>query len=154
MGILASAEDDRADDLVALLQKLAGAVELGSEIVLANLRAQTDFLVLAVMNVAFVLPLFLLVLELAEVHDAADGRFLQRSDLNQVEPNFACLFQSIVATDYAQLRAVVADDTKRSGADLIVDPLLFAFDFSVLLGFEVFLATSVARTRLATSNLS
>ena len=45
--------------------------------------------VLAVMRVAFVLPLLLLVLEFAEVHDAANGRLLLRGDFHKVEADFA-----------------------------------------------------------------
>jgi hypothetical protein len=47
-------------------------------------------------GVAFVLPLFLLVLELAKVHDAADGRLLRGRDLNQVHASRARLLQRIV----------------------------------------------------------
>ena len=79
-------------------------------------------------DVALVLPLFLLVLELAKVHDAADGRLLQRGDLDQIEPDLLGFRQSLVASNHAQLRAIVADDSKGRRADLFVDPLLLAFD--------------------------
>ena len=84
-----------------------------------------EFFVLAVVRVAFVLPLLLLVLELAEVHDAANGRLLLRGDFDQVEPDFAGLLQGLDGFDDAQLGAVVSDDADRRDADLLVDPLTF-----------------------------
>ena len=83
--------------LSLLGQQLLGPVDLGHQVVVADLGAQPELLVLAVVRVAFVLPLFLLVLELAEVHDAADGRLLLRRDFDEVEPDFAGLLQRLVA---------------------------------------------------------
>ena len=70
---LATAEDDRDDHLVLVGQEFAGPVDLDLDIVIARFGANANLLDLAVMALALVLPLFLLVLELAEVHDAADG---------------------------------------------------------------------------------
>jgi hypothetical protein len=106
VGILAAAEDDREDDLVLLLEKLLGPVDLGHKIVLADLGAQPEFFVLAVMRVAFVLPLLLLVLELPIVHDAADRRFLLRCDFDEVEPYFAGPLQRLRRIEDAEHGAV------------------------------------------------
>ena len=100
-------------DLVFLVQKLLGPVDLGHQVVVADLGAQPELFVLAVVRVAFVLPLLLLVLELAEVHDAADGRLLLRGDFDQVEADFAGLLQRLVGFDDAQLCSVVTDDADR-----------------------------------------
>ena len=81
------------------------------------------------MYVPLVLPLFLLVLELAKVHDPTDGGFLHRGDLNQVEPCLAGPVQRVIAFQKPKLFAVVSDNSQGRSADLIVDPLLFAFDF-------------------------
>ena len=80
---------------------------------ITDLRAETDFLVLAVVRMAFVLPLLLLVLEFAEVHDSANGRLLRRRDLDQIETCGPGLLQRFVGTDDSQLRSVVTNDADR-----------------------------------------
>src|SRR5262249_16104704 len=67
--VLAAAEDDREDHLVLVRQELFRPVDLGHQVVVADFRAEPQLFVFAVMSVTFVLPLLLLVLELAEVHD-------------------------------------------------------------------------------------
>lgn len=97
VGILAASEDYRADYLVAILQKLAGMVFLGYEVMLTNLRAQANFLVLPVMHVPFVLTLLLLVLEFAEIHDSADRGLFHRGDFHEIQSRLAGFVQSFVA---------------------------------------------------------
>jgi hypothetical protein len=72
---------------------------LGEKIVIADLRPQPDFFVLAVVNVAFVLPLLLLVLEFAEVHDSANRRLLGGRHFDKIEPERAGLLERLVPGD-------------------------------------------------------
>ena len=72
-------------------KKRAGLVQLEGDVVLARLGANADFLDLALMGVALGQPLLLLILELAVVHDPADGRPLVGSDLDQIQIGFASL---------------------------------------------------------------
>ncbi len=75
----------------------------------ADFRAQAKFLVLAVVRVAFVLPLFLLVLEFAVIHDAANGRLFLRRNFHQVQAGFACPLQGFAGIDNAEHGAVMSD---------------------------------------------
>jgi hypothetical protein len=81
-----------------------------------------------VVRVALVLSLFLLVFELAEVHDAADRGLLQRRDLDQIESRGAGLLKRFVRGDDPELGPVVGNHADGRNADLLIDPLLFAFD--------------------------
>jgi hypothetical protein len=53
------------------------------------------------MRVAFVLPLLLLVLEFAVIHDSANGRLFLRRDFDEVQPSFAGTLQSFDSLDDA-----------------------------------------------------
>ena len=75
VGVLATTKDDREDDFVFLIQKVLCLVDFRHEIVLTNLWAEPQFLVLALMGMALVLPFFLLVFELTVVHDPANWGF-------------------------------------------------------------------------------
>jgi hypothetical protein len=88
VGVFAAAEDDREDDFVFLGQELFGPIDLGHQVVVANFWANAEFFVFAVVRMPLVLPLLLLVLEFAEIHDSADGRLFLRSDLDKIEANF------------------------------------------------------------------
>jgi hypothetical protein len=67
--------------------------------VVADLGTETDFFVLALVAVTFVLPFLLLVLELAKVHDATDGRLFGRGDLDQIESGGTGLLERFVGAD-------------------------------------------------------
>jgi hypothetical protein len=113
VGILAAAENDREYDLVFIPKKLLGPIDLGHQVVVADFGAQPQLFIFAVVRMAFVLPLFLLVFELTEVHDPADGRLLGRGDLDQIEPGGTGLLQCLVGADDSQLGSVVSDDADR-----------------------------------------
>jgi hypothetical protein len=93
--------------------------------VVADFGAEAELFVFAVVRVAFVLPLLLLVLEFAVIHDPANGRLLLRGDLHQVQAGFAGLSQGLDGFDDAKKGAVLSDDTDRRYADLLIDPLAF-----------------------------
>jgi hypothetical protein len=125
VGVLAAAEDDGKDYFVLVGQELLGAVDLGHQVMIADFRAQPQFFVLAVMRVAFVLPLLLLVLEFAVIHDPANRRLFLRGNLHEVQADFTGSLQSFDGFDDAQQGTVLSDDTNRRDADLLVDPLAF-----------------------------
>ena len=123
--VFAAAENDGEDHFVFAGQELFRSIDLGHQVVVADFWAEAELFVLAVVGVAFVLPLLLLVLEFAEIHDAANGRLLLRGDLDEVHAGFAGLLQSFNGFDNAQQGAILSDDTNRRNADLLVDPLTF-----------------------------
>ncbi len=135
MGVFATTEDDRKDHLVLLPEELLGPVHLGHEIGLANLRTEPDFFVLALVRVPFVLPLFLLVLEFTKVHDPANGRLLGRRNFDEVESRLLGEVQGFLGRNHTELFAFRRNDADWGNADLLVDPLLLAFDrWSLLWG--------------------
>ena len=125
VGVFAAAEDDGEDHLVLLGQKLLRAVDLRHEVVVADFRAEAEFFVLAVVRVAFVLPLLLLVLEFAVIHDPANGRLFLRGNFHEVHAGLASMPQGFNSFDDAEKRAIVSDNADGRYADLLVDPLAF-----------------------------
>src|SRR5438105_459520 len=121
---LAAPEHDRHLDLLALLQKLFDALELGLEVVLGHLRPQLHLLEL---DDVLAPPLVLLLLDrlelvLAVVDQPADRRLRERSELDEVQAFFGRdPFRGFQAED-SQLIALVVDQAHLLGADLIVDP--------------------------------
>ena len=94
----------------------------------ADFWAYAEFFVLAVVRVAFVLPLLLLVLEFAEVHDAANGRLLLRRDFHKVEAEVFGALKGFGSFENAELVAFRSDDADGRIADLFVDPLRFTVE--------------------------
>jgi hypothetical protein len=72
-----------------------------------------------------VLPLGLLILELADVHDLADGRHGSRGDFHQIHAGFFGQRQRLTNRDYAQLFSVFPDQANLGGGDLFVETLRF-----------------------------
>ena len=86
-----------------MLEEALRLVHLELDVVLARFGPQSDLLDLRVMNVCFVLFFLLLVLELAEIHDPADGRLLVGSHLHQIEPGFTGKTERLFGGDDAEL---------------------------------------------------
>ena len=128
VGILAATEDHAEHHLVFLVQEFLGPIDLGREVGFADFGAEANFLILTVVRVAFMLPFFLLVLELTVVHDPADGRLFVRSDLDQIEPDVLSAVECLFGGDDTQLLSFFGNNANGGDADLIVDPLLLAFD--------------------------
>jgi hypothetical protein len=123
VGVFTAAEDNGEDHLIFLGQELFGAVDLGHQVVVADFRAHPELFVLAVVRVAFVLPLLLLVLEFAIIHDAANGRLLLRRDFNKVEADFASTRKGVDGFENTENFTFMSDDADGRDADLFVDPL-------------------------------
>lgn len=136
VGVFAATKDDREDDLVLLAKELFGAIHLGHEVGVADLRAEANLFVLAVVRMTFMLSLLLLVLELAVIHDPANWRLLGRRDFHQVESNVAGAIECFFGWDDPELFSFFRNHTNRGNADLLIDPLLLAFDFQVSLGVD------------------
>ena len=94
----------------------------------ADFGADAELFVLAVVRVAFVLPLLLLVLEFAEIHDSANGRLFLGRDFHKVEAKVAGTLKGVDSFQDAELVAFRSDDADRCIADLFVDPLRFTVE--------------------------
>ena len=128
VGVFAAAEDDGENYLVLLGQELFRAVDLRHQVMVADFRADAEFFVLAVMRVAFVLPLLLLVLEFAVIHDAANGRLLLGRDFYEIEAKVFGALKGFGGFENAELVAFRSDDADGRIADLFVDPLRFTVE--------------------------
>ena len=120
----ATAENDRDDHLVLVLQKALRLRNLELDVVLARLGTQAYFLDFGLMDVRLVLFFLLLVLELAEIHDSADGRFLVGGHLHKIQAGFPRERERLFGGDDAELSALGRDDADRRDADLLVDAVL------------------------------
>lgn len=127
VGHLSAAEHDRHDDLVLVKKKTAGLSNLEIDVVVARLGTKPNLLDLGVMDVGFVMLLFLLIFELAEVHDPANRRLLIRCHLHQIEAGVSREREGVVGGHDAQLAAVGSDDTDRRDPDLVVDAMLLLY---------------------------
>ena len=81
---LPAAKHHRHDHLVLMGEKLAGLAHLDVNIVVARLGPDANLFDLDLMRVTLVLPLLLLILELAVVHYSADRRAFGRGHFDQV----------------------------------------------------------------------
>lgn len=124
-----SPKDNRHLDFILLLQELDGSFDLEFDVVLARLRPQSDLFGLDLMG-AMARSLFLFVFVLAKIHDSTHGRTLVWCDLDQIQLGFLCSIQSLVGRHDSQLLALFRDHPDWRNTDLIVDPVLDAFDRS------------------------
>ena len=121
--LLATAEHDHDLDLVAGGEEPLDVALLGAVVVRVDLQPETDLLEdrvrlvppgLTGLHVCFVL-------ELAVVHDLADGRTSVRGHLDEVEVGVLGQAQGVLHADDADLLAVGADQADLGDADPIVD---------------------------------
>ena len=124
VGQFATTKHDRDDHLVLVLEEATGLVDLELDVVLARLGAEADLLDLRLVNVGFVLFFLLLILELAEVHDPADGRFLVRGNLDQIKPSLPSASQRLVGGDDSELPTFGGDHADRGNPNLLVDAMI------------------------------
>ena len=119
-----AAKNDRHDYLVFVLQKPLSLIDFEFDVVLARFRSEADLLDLRLVDVGFVLFFLLLILELAEVHDPADGRFLVRGNLDQIKPSLPSASQRLVGGDDPELASFGGDHADRGNPDLLVDAMV------------------------------
>jgi hypothetical protein len=96
--------------------------------VIADFRADAELFVLAVVRVAFVLPLLLLVLEFAVIHDSANGRLLLGRDFYKIEAEVFGALKGFGSFEDAELVAFRSNDADGRVADLFIDPLRFTVE--------------------------
>lgn len=118
---LTTAEQDVYLNLVVMLEEFLGLLDLGIDIVIAGLGANSDFF-------EFLLVCFLMaflglgVFELPIVHDFAHGRSLFVGHLNQIESCFASHFERLRSRDDAVLLALSSNKSDWGNPDLLVHP--------------------------------
>src|SRR5947207_4760277 len=132
---LAAAETQRDLRLVAFAQEPDQVPELDLVIALVGAGAEFHFLNLNLLELElrFVRPLRLTVLELAEIHDPADRGFRERRDLDQIK---LCRFRScqrICNRHDAELFTVFTYQANLRDGDLAVDSLCFFKSYCILL---------------------
>lgn len=120
---LTTAEHHRGFHLVSIPQELLGAAQAHVVVVLADVVAKLHFLDLGSVLLLAGLPFFLLLLklELAVVHDAADGRVGLFAHQDQVQIFFFCQAQGFARAHDPQLSAVGIDKADFGEADALVD---------------------------------
>ena len=122
MCVLTAAE--LKDDLkfVTLLEEFLGMAKLGLVIMGTDLYTKLDLLDLGCAVLALLLLFGELVLKLAEIGDAADGRIGSRRHLDQVEAVGLGPAYGLVCVQDAELLACGAnDDAHFAGANAVVD---------------------------------
>jgi hypothetical protein len=93
---LSATEDHGNDHLVFVRQEFAGSGHLHFDVVFARFGAHTNFFYFAVVSLAAVQALFLLILEFAEIHDAADRRPLIGSHFDEIQARLARRCQRLI----------------------------------------------------------
>ena len=122
MGVLTTTELKDHLELVALLEEFLGMAELRLVVMRPDLHAELDLLDLAGAVLALLLFLRQLVLELAEVGDAADGGIGRRGHLDEVKAVGFGPADGLLGFQDADLLAGGADDdADLAGADAVVD---------------------------------
>jgi hypothetical protein len=129
---LAAAEENTHQDLVLMLQELAGVSDFDFDVMAPRLGPHADFLELGVVLLLAMLLLLLFVLELSIVHNTANGRSLRGSNFDQIQPGGASGGKRFFPGDDAELVAIGIDHTQRRDSNLLVDAEI-AIDRFVLL---------------------
>src|SRR5690348_49104 len=126
---LATTEADIDLDLVAFLEEPHHVAQL--DVVVADVRgrAELQFLDLDLLGLLALRRslLLLLELELAEIHDPADGRLGGRLDFDQIQARVLGHRQCLVALEDPNLLAIGADDPHARNPDFVVAPIAFVF---------------------------
>ena len=120
---LASTKTKSRLHLHVLAKKIDRVRHLGLEIVRINVRTELDLLhlVRVLVLAALLLPLLLLVLELAELHQPADRRIGVGRNLDEVHSLLTRQYQGVGERDDSKLLTFLANHAHLPGADLAVD---------------------------------
>jgi hypothetical protein len=133
MSVLTTTEQDGHLNFIVVLKEADRLLDLEVDIVIASFWSNANLFQFGLMSLPFFPFLLLVVLELPEVHDSADGRLRVCSDLDQIQPVFAGTVECVFGWDYAKLFTILINNTDGSNSDLIVDPILVFVDFRFLL---------------------
>lgn len=126
MGYFPASEHDGDLDLVSLTEEPLDLTGLGLEIAARNLRAVLHLFdgYLTGLFPGFFGSLSRLVLVLAVIHDAADGRMCLIGDLDQVEFEFTGEVESFGKGLDTKLIAIGGNHPDFASTDLLIDPWL------------------------------
>ena len=124
MGHFAPPEKDRGLYLVAIFEEALDVFLFELVIVLVDFWSELDLLDLdyLLMTPGLACSLLLLILILAEIHDAAHRRVRRRRDFDQIESLLPRDGERLRRRHDAELLAGVVDHTDLSNADSFVDP--------------------------------
>ena len=119
---LASAEEDRGLDLIALVQKTQHVVLLGLVVVIVHVDAELHFFDRDRLLVLLRLALFflLLVQEFPIIHDAANRRLRCRGNFYQIEVAFAGHLERFERWQDPDLFAFVVNHANFAGANTLI----------------------------------
>src|ERR1051326_5309469 len=125
MGHFAPAELEGDLHLHLFAEKIDGMLDLHSEIMGVDLRAQLDFfnLIGVLMFLGFLVFLGLLVTELAEIDETADGRVSGGRNLDKIDARSTRHVKSITQAEDAKLFAVGSDYSHFAGTDFPIYPV-------------------------------
>lgn len=96
VSIFPPAKQYRHLDFVIVFQKADGFLDLEADVMFARFRPNSDFFETCLMRFVFRLAFFLVVVKLAEVHDATNRRFRVAGNLDQIETGFLGFVQSFL----------------------------------------------------------
>ena len=127
MSHLAATEAQRDLGLVALFQEPAQITQLDLVIAFVGAGTELDFLDLddLLLELGFVLPLLLLVLELAVVHQTADRGLGVGRDFHQIHVALLGKPERVGDLDDAELFSIQTYQTHLGDADFTVDAYAF-----------------------------
>lgn len=119
---LSASESYYDADLVTVLQKPVGVIELGVEVVVSDNDGQLDLFRLRVLLffAGFLFLFDLVKTEFAVVHDAAYGRIRLRGDEDEVQVLFVRELFRPVRSDDAERLAVFVDKSDGGKVDIVV----------------------------------
>ena len=111
--------------LVFFLQEARHVAQLDLVVVFVRTRPQLDFLDLnlLLLELLLMLAFLFLVLEFAVIHDPANRRLRQRSDLDQIYPGFFCQMKRLPSAHDPECFPFDADQSDFRGVYLFVDAM-------------------------------
>ncbi len=127
VGHFTATESQRHLCLVAFLEEAGQVAQLDLVIALVRTGTELDFLdlYLLLLLLGFGGALGFLILELAEVHQAADGRLCERRYLDQINPGLFGQRERLSRGHDAKLLSFFTDKTYFRGVDFRIEALRF-----------------------------
>ena len=122
VGELATAKQNFDQHLVFLVEELARPLDFDFDVMPAGLGTDADFLDVNLVLLLLVRLLFLLILELAIVHDLADGRPFAGGDLHEIQPRLPGQLHRLARRHDAKHGPFVVDHPNGRDPNLLVDP--------------------------------
>lgn len=123
VGHFPATEEHGELDFVAVVEEIAGAVDLDAQVVVVDFGTDADFLELGLLGVgaSFLLFFALLVFPLAIVHDLADRGLGLGCDFHEIKARVECPLLGFVEVGHTDLFVLIVDESNGRQANLIVD---------------------------------